>query len=242
MAADKDALKTLLLANIDSEFASISVPGVTYNGPLAQPNPAYYQKFCEAIATGIAEQKTITATTTDDGLTGTPAVAGTGVGIGILVNALDFEERIYTHIRNFVIADYGQTSHPIYSAATSDNFLKQLAKAVAESVQEHFETVWTYATNHPDVYSGEGIIEEGNFSGLVEATIKAAMQAAGGGLLNGSFWPRFCEAMSKAYVETIHLKAKDFDKIIISGTCTPTPIPPQVCGVPGTGSGSGTAT
>lgn len=236
MAVVKSVLQALLETNIDSEMGSIAVPNVTYNGPLSQNNPAYFINMCKAIAEGIASGLTIDCVTKDEGTGGEPDVGGAGTSIGIDVDAEYLEEQIYTLLRAYTIADYGASSHPPYPSAGPSNFLKKLSKGIAISIEEHFEICWNYITTHPNVYEGIGEVEKGNYSGLVESAIRGVMISAGT-MMGGSGWPRLCQAISTAYVDTIHNQSVSLEDIIITGACAPGLT--QVCGIPKSGAGTG---
>lgn len=240
MAVDQGVLKGLIETMVDSEMAGISIPGVSYSGPLSQPDPSYFVEMCNAISTGIASGVSITVDTDDDGVKGDPVIAGAGAGVGIKVNAAFFEEQIYTLFRNYAIADFGSTEHPIYALAGPTNFLKAMAKGISEAIELHFKVSWAYVTVHPDIYSGTSEIPKGGFSGLSASTIKSAMIAAGPSMA-GPGWARKCEAISNAYVDTIHNESENLTPLTISGVCVVTPTPPQACGIPATGNGTGTA-
>jgi hypothetical protein len=214
--------------------------------PLAQDDPSYFIAMCTAIGTGIATgSPTISFTTSDSGFKGgppplavPPSIPGTGSGVGITVDDSFFKEKIYTVLRNNIISEFGETSHDPYppSGSNSGKFLLAIAKAVSESVKEHFLTAWTLTSSHPMIYSGTGTIGNGNFSGLVPNAVSSAMQSAAP-TLQGPFWPKVCQGIAQAYVDTIHTKSTG--TVTIIGVCVPNAS--LVCNIPGTGSGSGAA-
>lgn len=234
MAADPVVLSNLIKTKVDAKMQAIAG-----HSPLAQSNPAYFVELCTAIGTGIANgSATILFTTSDVGITGTPSVAGTGTGVGIIVDDVFFKENLYTTMRNFIISDFGSTLHQIYppSSGNSGKYLLALTEGISESVSEHYATVYTLNSSHPTVYSGTGTISEGNFSGLSSSSIKSLIQAASSNLL-GIFWPRIAEAIAQCYVDAIHNHSTG--QVTIVGVCIPSIS--QICGVPGSGSGSGIA-
>lgn len=235
-------LGNLIKTKMDSYMNSVSG-----KSPLSQDNPSYFIAMCTAIGTGIATgSPALTFTTSDSGFKGGPPptasvppyIPGTGSGVGITVDDAFFKEKIYTTIRSSIISEFGDTSHEPYppSGSNSGQFLLAIAKAVSESVKEHFLTAWTLTSTHPTVYSGSGTIGNGNFSGLVPAAVKSAIQSAAP-TLQGPMWPKFCEGIAQAYVDTIHTKSTG--NVTIIGVCVPNTS--LVCNIPASGSGSGAA-
>lgn len=239
-------LKTLIETKVDTAFQNVPLD-VSYSGPLSQPNPTYFQLMCLAISTGFASQPTIFGITEDIGLGGTPPVPGTGISIGLDIDRAYFESTLYTTIRDFIIADFGTTSHPPYSdffllpplEPAPDNFLRAFCQGLSEAVEEHFEIAWTINTTNPFVYLGDGEIDEGNLSGLVASTIQSTIIATAP-IFIGPFWPRIAEAIATVYVDVIHNHTTNLEPIVITGICSPGG--GQACGVPAVGVGMATIT
>jgi hypothetical protein len=234
MPAVGPALAALVQTKMDTYMSAVSG-----HSPLAQSNPSYFIAMCTAIGTGIATgSPVISFTTSDSGVTSAPPIPGAGTGVGIVVDDAFFKEQIYTNLRNNVIAQFGSTSHDAYppGSGNSGEFVAAMAQAIAEAVKEHYQTAWTLTSSHPTIYAGSGTIGEGSFSGLVPAAVASAIQSAAP-TLAGPFWPQTCQAIAQAYVDTIHTKSTGTVSII--GVCVPSPS--QVCGLPGSGSGSGVA-
>ena len=232
MPAVGTVLSSLIKAKADAKFKDLG----DYAGPLAQQNPMYFHHFCEAIGKGIADgTPMVVFQTEDNGLRGTPAVVGAGSGVGIMVDQDWFTENLYKNIRNIIIANYGSSNHPEWNVER--NFLTALSEAISESVTEHYATAWVLVSSHLTIYSGTGLIKNGGFSGIVPMAVKASM-IGHGNLLQGTAWPLMCEAIAETYASAIHTKSTG--TVTIAGTCSSGPN--QVCGLPSSGAGSGTAT
>jgi len=228
-------LSALIETNVDTYMAAVR--GVH---PLNQRNPAYFVALCTAIGTGIAlGSPLITFTTADTGLSGIPPVPGVGAGVGIVIDDAYFREQIYTNARTAILSRFGKTRHDAYppSQGNSGEFLDALAHGVATSVKTHFATAWILASGHPQVYAGAGVINDGNFGGLSSSLVKSSIIASGPTLL-GIYFPDLAGAIADAYVSTIETKSTG--SVTITGACVPSMA--QVCGIPTTGSGAGTAT
>lgn len=240
MSSIDATLTDLIKAKVHDNMVAIG----GYGGPLAQKNPMYFIQFCHAIAKGISDgSKVINFTTKDTGQGGIPPVPGVGVGVGIKVDKLWFDEHLYTEMRKEAIAMFGSTSHDTYPPAKGNTgeYLHAISKGVADSIAEHFLTAYNLTSAHVLVYSGVGLITEGAYSGLVPSDIEGLIKAAGP-LLKGRFWPTLVRAVSKVYVEAIHMHSTG--KVAITGVCipmTPPAGPLQVCGIPMVGVGAGTA-
>jgi len=228
-------LSGLIETNVDSFMGALH--GVH---PLSQENPAYFIALCTAVGTGIAlGSPLITFTTSDSGLTAVPPVPGVGSGIGIVIDDSYFREQIYINARNAILARFGETNHDPYppSAGNSGEYLDALAHGIAVSVKTHFSTAWILTSAHPQVYQGTGTISDGNFSGLSSSLVKSSIVASGPTLL-GIYFPDLAQAIADAYVSTIETMSTG--TVTITGVCVPSIS--QVCAVPGSGSGTGTAT
>jgi hypothetical protein len=211
-----------------------------YSGPLAQKNPAYFIMMCNAIATGIQLGAPVIAfTTTDSGVTSAPPVPGVGTGVGIKVDAEKFAERLYTLVRSKMKARFGDTSLEPWRppADGAGRFTEALCRGIAESVQRHFATCWILTSAHPIIYMGSGKITKGKFRGVAGAAVAAAIQSAAPLLSKGPAWPIFCQAVGEAYQATIQQDATG--EVRIFGVCVPSIT--QVCAIPASGSGAGTA-
>lgn len=238
MPVEADALFGLVKQKIHDNMSAFG----DYSGPMSQANPTYYLHFCKAISTGIADgSKVVNFTTVDTGQGGAPPVPGVGTGIGIKVDKAWFDEHLYMEMRQQAINEFGSTSHEVYPPPKggTGGYLHAISKGVADSVAEHFITAYTLTSAHPKVYSGVGLINEGMYSGLDASNIEGLIKAAGP-LLKGRFWPTLCKAVAKVYVEAIHQHSTG--KVVLAGLCIPAPKPLQVCGLPMSGVGVGTAT
>lgn len=240
MPAIPSVLANLVKTNVDTKLSA-----VTGTSPLSQVNPAFFIEMCTAIGTGIASGSTvINFTTSDTGLGGNPPVPGVGAGVGIIVDDVYFTQKLYTELRNESIASFGSTSHdpfPPGPTNMSGKCLKAMCEGIAISVKTHFQTAWTLTSNHPEVYLGTGNVTNGNFSGLVAASIEALI-LANSPSLQGIFWPKIAKIVSEVYVDTIHNHSTA--TVTITGICIPL-VPPagsQICEIENTsGSGIGVA-
>jgi hypothetical protein len=235
MAASGSALANLIKSSVDTRMSAVS--GVS---PLAQKNPSYFTALCLAIGTGIISGgPSISFTTTDTGSKGTPAVAGVGSGVGITTDPSFFVQDLYTRIRGYVLADFGKTTHDAYppSPGNSGNYLLALCNGINDAFLSYYPTAWTLVSAHPAIYGGAGVISNGHFSGLTDTSIASSIVSASPTLV-GPFWPRIAQAVSESYVALIEQHSTG--TVAISGTCIPSSS--QVCGVSGSGSGTGIAT
>lgn len=231
----QEALTELIKTKIDANMASFG----KYGGPLSQQNPAYFIAMCQGIAQGIAQgTKTINFTTKDIGMAATPLISGVGSGVGILVDADFLDESIYTNLRNSVIADFGSTLHEPFppSSQNSGNYLRAFSSGIAFSIKEHLSTAMILTSTHTTIYAGKGDILNGSFYGLDASAIKNFIVTASP-TMQGSFWSKVAEAISLAYVDSIHNHSTS--SVVISGICVPSAN--QVCGLPLVGAGTGTA-
>lgn len=227
-------LSGAIQTEVDSDMASIA--GVH---PLAQRNPSYFIEMCTAIATGIVNGgPTITFTTSDTGTEGSPPVEGSGSGTGIIVDSSFFTQDLYSRARGYVIADFGNTTHQPYppQAGNSGQYLLALCQGIGEAIAEIFAEEWVLTSQHPNIYVGTGIINNGDFSGLSALSIASAMVGAAPNFI-GKFWPRLAQAISESYVLVI--TEHSTGHVTITGECIPSDN--QACGISGTGSGSGIA-
>jgi len=236
MAVSGSALATLILADVDSRMAAVAG-----HHPLQQRNTHYYTEMCEAIGNGIINgAQTISFTTTDAGLAGVPLVAGVGAGIGIVTDPTWFVQDLYTRIRNYVIQDFGKTLHDPYlpGPGNSGQYLLALCQGINDAFLGYYPTAWTLVSAHPQIYTGTGLINDGQFSGLSASAIQADI-IAGAPDFMGRFWPRLAQAISESYVGLIEQHSTGM--VTITGTCVINIAPPQTCGITGVGAGSGVA-
>lgn len=238
MPVSGSALASLIKTNVDSRFASVFGRNIH---PLNQHNPFYYLEFCNAIGQGIiAGGPLIDFITDDTGLQGNPFVTGIGAGIGIVTDPNWFIQDLYTRIRNYVIADFGRTLHDPYPPGPqnySGQYLLALCEGINDSFLSYYPTAWTLTSTHPMIYQGTGIINDGEFSGLSAPTIQSSIQSFAPDL-RGRFWPRIAQAVSESYV--LLIEQHSTGQVTITGTCNSGIS--QICGLSGTGHGSGTAT
>lgn len=237
MPVSGSALAELIKTNVDNRMAAVLGRGIH---PLDQHNPFYYIEFCDAIGEGIvAGGPVIDFTTNDTGYKGDPLVEGIGAGIGIVTDPTWFIQDLYTRIRNYVIADFGRTVNEPYppGPTNSGQYLLALCEGINDSFLEYYPTAWTLASTHPMIYQGIGIINDGQFSGLSAIAIQASIESFAPDL-RGRFWPRIAQAISESYVLLIEQHATG--QVTITGTCSSGIS--QMCGISGTGNGSGTAT
>jgi len=206
-------------------------------------DPSYFEEMCKSIAAGIADgTPSVNFTTVDAGFMAAPIIpAIIGQGVGIRINPEYMIEKVYTEIRNTILSDFGNTTHEPYppSSNNSGKYLEAVISGVAMAINEHFSTIWVLTSAHPTIYSGTGKILDGKFKGLIPSTITGLI-LNNSPKLAGPLWPKMAKAIAEGYVDTIHNKSTG--NVIITGVCVPTPIPPQACGIPSVGTGSGVAT
>ena len=237
MAAIKDILFGLVKTNLDANMKALR----DYSGPLAQKNPKYFIEMCQAIGFGIAEgSSVIVLKTKDSGVGGIPPVAGIGAGVGVIVDRAWFEQQLYVELRQSVLDNFGRTLHDPWppSKGNSGEFLRAIAKGISDGVTDHYATAYILTSAHPLVYMGIGLIKNGNYSGLVASAIEGLIISYGPSL-KGKFWPILAKVVAKVYVDAIHNHSTG--KVTIAGVCVVTPLPPQACGIPMSGVGTGTA-
>jgi hypothetical protein len=238
MPAQGMVLYSLIRKNVDEAIKKLNG-----EGPIKSlTDPKYFEEMCKSLGMGIALGSTaISFTTHDIGLMSAPPIpALAGTGVGIVVQADYMTEQIYTKIRDKILSSMGKTTHDPYppKAGNSGEFLLAIASGVAKAVKEHFATAMTLTSTHPIVYMGNGAIAPGDFSGLVPDNIKSLI-LNNSPQLKGDFWPTMAGAIAEGYADGIHKRSSGV--VSITGICIPTPIPPLVCGLPGTGTGSGVA-
>lgn len=212
----------------------------TYQGPLYQKDNSFFKAFAEAVGQGIAlGTPTINFKTIDGGLMGAPPLPASGIGKGIIFDAKFFEKTAYTYIREAIISNLGKTMHDPYPASEENSgaFLQGVCKAIGEAIHEHYKKVWILNSNHTTIYLGKGEIKRRMFSGIQEDLVTAQILAKSP-MMTGSFWPIMVKQIAKAYKLTI--ETKSYGEVAIIGVCIPSPA--QICGLPGIGIGSGTAT
>lgn len=227
-------LANLIQVNIDSRMAAIAG-----HHPLAQENPAFFIEMCQAIGLGVAMGGPVVSfTSSDTGFMGVPPRPGVGSGVGIITDPTFFIEDLYTRVRNYVIADFGSTKHDPYppGPGNSGQYLQALCEGINDSFSSYYPTAWILASVDPTIYAGSGTINDGNFTGLVAPTIQTQIIASAPNFL-GKFWPRLAQAISESYVALIEQHSTG--SLTIVGVCVPSP--GQVCNIPSTGTGTGTA-
>jgi len=235
MAVSGSALAALIQTNVDARMAAVS-----NIHPLSQGDPSYYTEMCQAIGLGIINGgPIITFTTSDSGNKGSPPVTGTGSGIGIITDSSFFIQDAYTRIRGYIQADFGVTTHDPFppGPTNSGRFLLALVTGINDAFMSYYPTAWTLVSTHPQIYSGVGQINNGQFSGLSASAIKSLI-VAGAPRLKGKFWPRLAQAIAESYV--LLIEQHSTGQVTITGTCVPGGS--QVCGISANGSGTGIAT
>lgn len=237
MAASGATLTSLIQTKLNSKMQAIA--GFA---PLSQSNPTYFIQMCTAIGTGIGSNSTSLSFTTDDtGVKGQPLISGSGTGTGIIVDQAYFKEDLYTKIRQKVLDTFGHTSHQVFppTGTNSGRYLLAIAEAISESVTEHYATAWSLSSSHSTVYAGVGAVNEGNISGLSSGAVGGSI-ISNAPMLVGPFWPVMAQEIAKSYVDAIHNHSTA--TITIVGICVPSPPPNvQLCGLPASGTGSGSA-
>ena len=235
MPASGPALAALVQTNVDSRMAAIRG-----HHPLQQKIPGYYVEFCQAIGTGIiVGGPSIAFTTSDTGNAGIPPVPGVGAGIGIVTDPTFFLQDLYTRVIQYVRDDFGRTLHDPYPPrrGNSGEYLLALCQGINDSILAYYPVAWTLVSANPQIYMGTGTISNGQFSGLSASAIKAAILALTPNFI-GKFWPRLAQAIAESYVALIQQHSTG--TVVITGACVPSES--QVCGIGGSGSGTGVAT
>lgn len=236
MPVSPAALAALVQTNVNSRMGAVG-GYFPMNGKIT----SYFIEFCQAIGKGIIlGGPSIAFTTSDTGFTGTPLVAGAGVGIGITVDPTFLAQDLYTRIKNYVTADYGRTLSEPYppSEGGYGQYTLALCQGINDALLAYYPISWALVSAHPQIYAGSGTIADGQFTGLVAPTIKTAILTAAPSFLQEGFWPRLAQAVSESYVALIEQHSTG--TVTITGACAPGPS--QVCSIPGTGAGSGVAT
>jgi hypothetical protein len=227
-------LTNLIQTNVDSRMGAIAG-----HHPLQQKTPLFYIEMCQAIGNGIAMGgPSVSFTSSDVGFTGAPPVPGVGAGVGIVTDPTFFIEDLYTRVRNYVIDDFGRTMHDPYppTPGNSGEYLQALCQGINDSFISYYTTAWILTSVDPLIYAGTGTINNGDFTGLVAPTIQTQIISGAPNFL-GRFWPRLAQAISESYVALIEQHSTG--TLTISGVCVPSLV--QVCSLPGTGIGTGTA-
>lgn len=235
MPASGSALAALIQSDVDTRMAA-----VRGFHPLGQKNPSYYIEMCTAIGMGIVTGGPVIAFTTNDtGNQGAPPITGTGVGVGIITDPSFFIQDAYTRIRGYIQADFGRSLHDPFppGPTNSGQFLLALVTGINDAIMTYYPTAWTLASTHPQIYSGTGQINNGQFSGL-SATAIAGLIVSLAPRFHGRFWPRLAQGIAESYVALIQQHSTGM--VTISGICIPSLS--QVCGIGGSGNGTGTAT
>ena len=236
MPVSGPVLANLIQTDVDNRMSM-----VRGTHPLEQKNPAFYIEFCQAIGLGlILHSHNILFVTNDTGLSAVPFIPGVGVGIGIITDPTFFIQDLYTRIREYVINDFGRTTHDPYPPrpGNSGEFLLALCEGINDAFSSYYPTAWALASVYPIVYLGSGTINNGQFSGLSAQTIQSDI-IQGAPNFVGKFWPRLAQAIAESYVALIELHSTG--TVTITGICIPSLT--QVCslsGVPGMGSGVAT--
>lgn len=233
MPAVPAALAALVQSNINTRMMALGAK------PLAQKNPAFFIEMCTAIGSGIIlGAPAIAFTTSDTGMMGVPPIPGAGVGVGIVTDPTFFIEDLYTRLRGYVIADFGQTSHDPYPPGpkNSGQYLLAICNGINDAFLSYYPTAWALVSAHPLIYAGSGTIADGNFSGLVATAIQSTIQGLAPTLV-GKFWPRIAQGIAESY--TALIEQHSTGTVTIVGVCVPSLV--QVCGVPSVGTGSGVA-
>jgi hypothetical protein len=236
MPAQAGTLSELIKIKIDQKMKAING-----KGPLGLlSDTAYYEEFCKAIGTGYVKGSIgdIMFVTQDSGNAGAPPVPGTGSGTGIKVDSEYMTRTLYTAIKNKIVSKFGSTYHDDYPPASGNTgeYLKAMCEGVSEAVKEHYAVSWNLVSTHPSVYSGVGVINNGNYSGLSDSKITGLILSSSP-RLKGSFWPEMAAEFASAYVKTIHTRSTG--EVTITGACIPNMT--QICGLPGSGAGQGSA-
>jgi hypothetical protein len=232
----------MIQTEVDGLMAAIQgTSKIKFQGvhPLLQKNPAYYIQFCNAIGQGLINGgPVIEFTTNDTGLSASPLIPGTGLGIGIFIDKDFFRENAYTNARNAIIERFQRTYNDPYPPGPDNTgqFLDAICNGVATSVHDYYTTAWTLNSVHPQIYQGTGLITDGQFSGISSGAIASSIQSYLSGF-QGEFYPELIQAIADAYVLTITTMATG--TVTITGTCVPSIS--QVCAIPSTGHGTGVA-
>lgn len=227
------------LGNLIIQTVNQNMQAIDNRGPLAQKDPSYYEQLCNAIAIGLTQGTTGTTFTTDDsGFVGEPAIPATGMGVGIIVDSGYFTQQLYTQFRNAIISKYGKTTHDPYMPGpqNSGRYLAALMGGISQAVTNMWSTGWQLTSVNPMVYSGTGQILDGDFTVIMAPSAIANLILDNAPKLSKSyFWPQMAQIIAQVYVDTIQNHSTGQVQII--GVCVPGIS--QVCGVPGTGQGTG---
>ena len=229
-----DAIVALIQTTVNANMGAIQ--GYF---PLAGQDPSYFMAMCTGIGTGIAlGGPSISFTSSDTGMMGAPPTPGVGSGVGIVVDDSFMAQDMYTNIRNGILAQFGNTAMPAYPPMPREAgaYTLALCEGIATAIKTYFSTAWILSSVDPLIYAGSGTINNGDFTGLVAATIQAQILEASPTLL-GPAWPTIATAIAQGYVDTIEQHSTG--TLTIVGACIPGVA--QVCGLPGAGTGTGTA-
>lgn len=236
MPVSPQALTALITSNVNSKMMAIDG-----QGPLMGANTSYFLAFCKAIGTGIAQgTPTILFTTTDSGQMAIPPIPGAGIGLGIMIDSDYMSQQIYTQCNSKITSMYGSTNNISFPPTSGQNgkYLLAVCEGVAEAVKTLYAVSWALTSVNPIVYMGTGNITNGNFT-LPTATLIPNLILSNGAplLTEAGFWPTMAQIIGQVYADTIQNHSTGMVEII--GVCIPSLT--QVCGVPGSGTGTGTA-
>lgn len=215
--------------------------------PLEGRASPYFTQLCTAIGMGIGNgTEALSFETDDSGFKGDPPVPGVGTGVGVEVDANYLSEKIYNNIRQSILNKYKQSSHEPWppSSGNSGEYLRAFSDGIAKAVKDHYKICWVLTSNHPMIYSGDGIIDPAKgkkFKGVAASAVKSLI-LMNRGMLKGEFLEDFAQGIAAGYQDAIENKTTG--KVTITGICiilTP-PAGYQLCNIPGTGTGTGAAT
>jgi hypothetical protein len=161
------------------------------------------------------------------------------MGMGIVPDSSFLIQDLYTRTKGYIVADFGKTNHQNYppQKGNSGEYLLALCQGINDALLSYYPTAWTLVSANPQIYMGTGQITNGNFSGLSPSLIQNAIIGLAPNL-RGKFFPRLAQAISESYVALIQQHSTG--QVTITGECSPGPS--QVCGIGGSGNGTGIAT
>lgn len=230
-------LLQLIKSNLQANLSAVT--GVD---PMSQQDPSYFLELCAALAGGITEGiPTLQFTTKDSGYAGGAPpglpnqIPGAGTGSGFQVATAYLDKLMYTYVLNY-IKQLGESSHSAWppAADNSGRGLQAITRGIAEAVGQHFSSCWTLTSVHPDVYAGTGLVDK--LVGLQPDFI-ASKIIEKAPRMQGPLWPLMARALALGLAEGLQEKTEG--TVTIVGVCVPSPT--VVCGIPNTGSGTGTA-